>query len=162
MKMSTALLASLFASAMALPGAAWSQSAAPGAAPAAAGDKAAAPADNAAAVAAATESVTRWLALADAGNWSESWDQMAPASQAVGTKPVFTGAMSAARAQLGAVKARKLRSAVFTRSLPGAPAGEYVLVQYDSQFANQAAAVETLVPMRTPDGSWKVSGYNVR
>jgi len=155
MKMSAVLLASLFASAMALPGAAWSQSASPGAAPAAADD-------NAAAIAAATESVTRWLALADAGNWSESWDQMAPASQAMATKPMFTGAMAAARAQLGVVKSRKLRSAVFTRALPGAPAGEYVLVQYDSQFANQAAAVETLVPMRTPDGSWKVSGYNVR
>jgi hypothetical protein len=46
--------------------------------------------------------------------------------------------------------------------LPGAPAGDYVVIQYATQFANKDKAVETVVPMRTPDGSWKVSGYFIR
>jgi hypothetical protein len=66
------------------------------------------------------------------------------------------------RDPLGAVKSRSLKSAAFSHNPPGAPAGDYVMLQYDTQFANKGKAVETVVPMRTPDGSWKVSGYFIR
>jgi len=61
-----------------------------------------------------------------------------------------------------AVTSRKLVSSESRRSLPGAPDGEYVVIQYDTQFAHKAHAVETLVPMRERDGSWKASGYFVK
>jgi hypothetical protein len=47
-------------------------------------------------------------------------------------------------------------------TLPGAPDGESVVIQYDTQFEHKAHAVETVVPMRERDGSWKVSGYFVK
>jgi predicted TIM-barrel enzyme len=40
---------------------------------------------DAAAIAAAKDSATRWLVLADAGKWLETWDQMAPAAQGMVT-----------------------------------------------------------------------------
>jgi hypothetical protein len=46
--------------------------------------------------------------------------------------------------------------------LPGAPDGEYVVFQFDTQFEHKRAAVETVTPMRDPDGSWRVSGYFIR
>ena len=46
--------------------------------------------------------------------------------------------------------------------LPGAPDGEYVVFQFDTQFERKRAAVETVTPMRDPDGSWRVSGYFIR
>ena len=46
--------------------------------------------------------------------------------------------------------------------LPGAPDGEYVVFQFDTQFERKRAAVETVTPMCDPDGSWRVSGYFIR
>jgi len=60
------------------------------------------------------------------------------------------------------VRSRKIASSEVKHSLPGAPEGEYVLIQYDTQFEHQAHAVETVVPMRDQDGNWKVSGYFVK
>ena len=143
-------IAILFASALLFAGAAHAQPAAP------------ATVDPAAAVAAATDSATRWLALADAGKWTETWDSLAPAARAALPQASWTGGVSSVRAPLGAVKARKLQSASYTNSIPGAPAGDYVLIQYATDFANKPASVETVVPMRLPDGSWKVSGYFIK
>jgi hypothetical protein len=117
---------------------------------------------DAAAIAAAKDSATRWLVQADAGKWPETWDQLAPASQGMVSKAAWEASAAPVRDPLGAVKSRTLQSAVFSRNLPGAPAGDYVVIQYATQFTNKAGAVETVVPMRTPDGSWKVSGYFIR
>jgi hypothetical protein len=117
---------------------------------------------DAAAIAAAKDSATRWLVLADAGKWPDTWDQMAPAAQGMVTKDAWVASAAPVRDPLGAVKSRSLKSAAFSHNLPGAPAGDYVVIQYATQFANKDKAVETVVPMRTPDGSWKVSGYFIR
>lgn len=119
-------------------------------------------AQDPAAVSAATESATRWLALADAGKSGETWDQAAPALQAAVTKAVWSSTADAGRKALGAVKSRKLQSATFTHTLPGAPAGDYVVIQYATEFTNKPQSAETVVPMKLPDGSWKVSGYFIR
>ena len=42
---------------------------------------------------------------------------------------------------------------------PGAPDGEYVVIQYEASFENKASAVETITPMLDKDGQWRVSGY---
>lgn len=55
-----------------------------------------------------------------------------------------------------------MRSATFARDLPGAPKGDYVVIVYDTVFADKAGAIETITPMRDSDGKWKVSGYFVR
>ena len=49
-----------------------------------------------------------------------------------------------------------------TTKLPGAPDGEYVVIQYKSAFANQPTAIETIVPMLDKDGKWHVSGYFIK
>jgi hypothetical protein len=119
-------------------------------------------AQDPAAVAAATDSATRWLAMLDAGKAGETWDQAAPAVQAAVSRAAWRAGLDGQRKPLGAVTSRKLQAATFTHTLPGAPAGDYVLIQYATDFANKPQSVETVVPMRLPDGSWKVSGYFVR
>jgi len=47
-------------------------------------------------------------------------------------------------------------------SLPGAPDGDYVVIQFQTSFANKASAVETITPMRDRDGAYRVSGYFIR
>ncbi|HEX9125294.1 MAG TPA: DUF4019 domain-containing protein [Methylomirabilota bacterium] len=78
------------------------------------------------------------------------------------TKSEWEKALKTVRAPLGALKARERKSATFTRSLPNAPTGEYVIIQFDTQFENKAGAVETVTPMREKDGSWRVSGYFIK
>ncbi|HWN92533.1 MAG TPA: DUF4019 domain-containing protein, partial [Verrucomicrobiae bacterium] len=48
------------------------------------------------------------------------------------------------------------------RTLPGAPDGEYVVIQYETAFENKASAVETITPMLDKDGSWRISGYYIK
>jgi hypothetical protein len=66
------------------------------------------------------------------------------------------------RTPLGKVVSRKLKSREYTEKMPGAPDGKYVVVQFDTVFANKSSSVETVVPMADPDGSWRVSGYFIR
>jgi len=47
-------------------------------------------------------------------------------------------------------------------SMPGAPDGEYVVIQFESSFANKKSAVETVTPMKGEDGVWRVSGYYIK
>jgi hypothetical protein len=119
-------------------------------------------AQDAASVSAASDAANKWLAVMDAGQTSEAWDAMAPAMQQAVTRDTWAKVGSEARAPFGAVKSRKQGSASYTRTLPNAPQGEYVVIQYNTDFAKRAGAVETVVPMRQPDGSWKVSGYFIR
>ena len=110
----------------------------------------------------AQRAATAWLALTDGGKYAESWDSAAALFKAAITKPVWEKALKSARSPLGALKSRKLKSATFARSLPGAPDGEYVVIQFDAQFESKAAAIETITPMREKDGSWRVSGYYIK
>lgn len=110
----------------------------------------------------AKAAAVRWLALADQGSYAASWEQAATPFRAAVTRPAWEDALQSVRAPLGAVRARTPKSAVLTRSLPGAPDGEYVVIQYVTQFERKPNAVETGTPMREKDGSWKVSGYFIQ
>ncbi|MDB5745360.1 MAG: hypothetical protein JWP72_208 [Massilia sp.] len=78
------------------------------------------------------------------------------------TREAWIDVGKSVRAPLGAVKSRRQTSSVFTRTLPGVPEGEYVVIQYATDFASRAGVIETVVPMRQADGSWKVTTYRFR
>ena len=101
-----------------------------------------------------------WLALFDANNFDACWNALAPVAKDQVGKDDFNASLGAVRDQFGPAKARRASKVTFTHKLPGAPDGDYVVLQYETDFA-KGHAVETVVPMRTPDG-WKVSGYFVR
>ncbi len=123
---------------------------------------ASAAAQDANGVAQATSSAASWLALVDAGKYPASWDQAAGLFKAAVSRSSWPTAAQAARAPLGAVRSREVKSATFTRTLPGAPDGEYVVIVYSSQFQNKANAIEIVAPVREKDGAWRVSGYSVK
>jgi hypothetical protein len=110
----------------------------------------------------AQQSAESWLALVDSGKYVESWEQAAQLFKAAVTREQWQSALRASREPLGKVLSRNLKSAVFTKTLPGAPDGEYVVIQYDSSFEHKPAAAETITPMLEKDGKWKVSGYYIK
>ena len=108
---------------------------------------------------AALTSALAWLALADGGKYPETWDQAATYFRNALTKDQWVASLKGGRAPLGRLLSRKLKSKMYTKSLPGAPDGEYVVIMYDTQFENKASAVETVTAMLDKDGKWRVAGY---
>jgi hypothetical protein len=103
-----------------------------------------------------------WLTLVDAGKYGESWDAAASAFRAALTRSQWESALDQVRKPLGKVVSRSLKVAKYTTEVPNAPAGEYVVLQFDTSFENRPSAVETVTPMKEKDGTWKVSGYFIR
>jgi uncharacterized protein DUF4019 len=110
----------------------------------------------------AQRSAESWLGLVDSGKYAESWDETAELFKNAVTKEQWQQALKSTRAPLGKLQSRKLKSATYTKTLPGAPAGEYVVIQFDSSFENKKPAVETITPMLEKDGKWRVSGYFIK
>jgi hypothetical protein len=110
----------------------------------------------------ATAAAEEWLRMVDTGRYRESWEASAPSFQQAVDKRQWEVSMQSLRAPLGVVLSRKVRSALYTKTLPGAPDGEYVVIQYDTRFENRPLSIETVTPMRDKDGTWKVSGYYIR
>ena len=57
---------------------------------------------------------------------------------------------------------RKVKSKDYKTSLPGAPEGEYVVIQFKTSFENKKRSIETVTPMIDDDGKWRVSGYYIK
>ncbi len=108
---------------------------------------------------AATEA---WLAEVDGGRYAQSWEDAAALFHKGMPKAQWEKSLVSVRTPLGPVVARKMRQAKYMKDLPGAPAGEYVVIEFDTRFENRAVSVETVTPMREADGSWKVAGYYIR
>jgi len=103
-----------------------------------------------------------WLAFVDNGKYSESWETAAVLFRRAVSKEQWERALNATRKPFGRCTARTVKWRRYATSLPGAPDGEYVIIQYEASFENKKAAVETVTPMRDEDGNWRVSGYYIK
>jgi len=103
-----------------------------------------------------------WLAAVDAERYDESWERACAFFKGVVPKDQWVTQVAGVRGPLGSVLSREVASAEYSTKLPGAPDGEYVVIQYRTKFENKASAIETVTPMRDPDGVYRVSGYYIR
>ncbi len=103
-----------------------------------------------------------WLRLVDEGRYADSWKEASQYFKAAVNQDQWKGAMESARRPLGTTVSRTLKSSHYATSLPGAPDGEYVIIQYSTEFENKKAAIETVTPMLDKDGKWRISGYYIR
>ncbi|BBO76064.1 hypothetical protein DSCW_34810 [Desulfosarcina widdelii] len=55
-----------------------------------------------------------------------------------------------------------MKSSSYTASLPGAPDGEYAVIQFESLFEKKKSGIETVTPMMDKDGMWRASGYTIK
>jgi hypothetical protein len=109
----------------------------------------------------AQKAAEAWLALVDGAKYAESWAQASSTFKKAVTAEQWTNAVTMARTPFGAFTSRSINSRQYTTSLPGAPPGQYVLLTFDSHFA-QRLGVETIVMMLEPDGAWRVAGAFIR
>ena len=111
---------------------------------------------------AAFASSQKWLSLIDKGEYAKSWDESAAYFKNAITKEKWLESMNAYRKPLGKLVSRNLKSKQYATTLPGAPDGEYVVIQYETSFEYKKSATETITPMLDKDGTWRVAGYYIR
>jgi len=111
---------------------------------------------------AAISAAHNWLAVVDAGKYSESWNDASQYFKGAIMKEQWEQSLRAVRTPFGNLLSRVLQSKTFKTSLPGAPDGQYVVIQFQSSFENKKSAIETVTPMLDKDGNWRVSGYYIK
>jgi hypothetical protein len=111
---------------------------------------------------AAINAAERWLTLVDTGKYSESWQEAAEYFRNAVGPDQWEQMLQSVRMPLGKMISRKLKTKTYKTVLPGAPDGQYVVIQFETSFQNKKSAIETITPMFDKDGRWRVSGYYIK
>lgn len=119
-------------------------------------------ASNAGKEAAAVSTAEKWLSTVDAEKYAASWKETAEFFRNAIRPEQWEQSMQAARKPLGKLVSRIVQTKTYKTSLPGAPDGEYVVIQFEASFENRKTAIETVTTMTDKDGKWRVSGYYIK
>ena len=93
----------------------------------------------------AQQSSEAWLTLIDRGQFADSYQEAAQYFKNAVTKDQWQNSLTAVRKPLARSSQENSRNTTYTRTLPGAPDGDYVVIQYESSFKHKASAVETVI-----------------
>ena len=104
----------------------------------------------------------KWLTIVDEEKYAESWKETAAYFKNAVTMEQWEQSLQAHRKPYGKLISRQEKSASYTTTLPGAPDGQYVVIEFESSFENKKYSVETVTPMMDKDGVWRVSGYFIK
>jgi len=102
--------------------------------------------------------VDEWLSLIDAGSYGEAYDTAASLLREKVTRDEFVTAYQGARSVLGTVRSRVFRSATPATTLPGAPPGVYVVVEFDADYERKETALERVTVVDEAK-VWRVAGH---
>lgn len=104
----------------------------------------------------------KWLALVDKEKYAESWKEAADLFRHMVQSDLWVASLKALREPLGKLISRKVKSEVYKTTLPGAPDGQYVVIEFKSSFEHKKTVLEIVTPMLGKDGVWRVSGYYIK
>ncbi len=110
----------------------------------------------------AVDAAEEWLALVDSAEYGKSWETAAESFKTQVSKQHWKQSLSAVRKPLGKFVSREIMSRQYRTTLPGAPDGQYVVIQFKTSFEGKKSSVETVTPMMDKDGKWRVSGYYIK
>jgi len=111
---------------------------------------------------AAMTAAEKWLALVDGGRYAESWNEAAQYFKNAVQQEQWAQSLEARRKPFGRAVSREMKKMTYKTALPGAPDGEYMVIQFATSFGKKRAAVETVTTMADKDGNWRVSGYYIK
>src|SRR5437762_12853178 len=103
----------------------------------------------------AAEAAARvWLGLVDGGDYAKSWVTGAEYFRNSVLQAQWVTSVARVRGSLGSVKSRRLVSAKYTRSLHGAPAGEYAVTHFAASFEQRAEGTGPETPAKDGGARW--------
>ena len=109
----------------------------------------------------AVDAAINWLLLIDGEKYSESWTEAAEYFRGSIPQDRWVTMMNSAKKPLGKVITREIKEKRDFTTIPGAPDGRYVVIKFNTSFANKKAVIETVTPRLEPGGKWRVSGYYI-
>jgi opacity protein-like surface antigen len=109
----------------------------------------------------AVAAMTTWLHVIDEGNYGKSWDDASKLFQGALGRERWIDTMNGGRKPLGDLVKRVLKSSTFRKALPGAPDGEYFVIQFNASYSGKADAVETVTAVHE-GADWKAAGYFIK
>jgi hypothetical protein len=104
----------------------------------------------------------KWLTLIDGGNAGAAWDDSAPQLKKAVTREKFVAAMRELRKPLGKLATRNPVRFARSHEMPGAPSGDYAIIEYEAKFAGGKKLAEVLVWTLADGDIWRVAGYEYR
>ena len=110
----------------------------------------------------ATAAAETWLRQMDAGDYAGSWREASAYVQGAITEQAWVASLTRVRTPMGQRLSRQLKQVQHTQSMPGAPDGDYVVMQFDTHFEHKQAAVETVTFIQEKKGEWKAAGYYIK
>jgi hypothetical protein len=110
----------------------------------------------------ATAAAETWLGHVDAGDYTGGWREASAYVQGAITEQAWIASLTRVRTPMRALLSRQFTQVQHTTSMPGALDGDYVVMQFDTHFANKQAAVETVTFLQEEPGTWKAAGYYIK
>jgi Protein of unknown function (DUF4019) len=104
----------------------------------------------------------KWLALLDGGKAGAAWDASSAQLQQQVTRKEWIAGISDVRKRFGKFSSRKAEKFARSHSLPGAPEGDYSIIEFESTYANGKKAQEQVIWTLETGDIWRVSGYFIR
>ncbi|MFY8326567.1 DUF4019 domain-containing protein [Pseudoalteromonas sp. ZZD1] len=103
----------------------------------------------------------QWLAVVDSGDYSLSWQQSDAFFKENVSQDLWVSKLAEVRTPLGDVKSREQVNRKTFDSLPQLPKGEYVLLQFNTDFVNRPESTETITLKKSAE-QWQVIGYFIQ
>ena len=104
---------------------------------------------------------TSWLEVVDSGKYANSWQQAGAFFQENVPQALWVSKLQQVRTPLGAVQSREGISRQVLNSIPQLPDGEYVILEFQTDFENKANSIETVTLKKSAE-QWQVIGYFIQ
>lgn len=102
----------------------------------------------------------KWLSLLDDQKYQESWSQASAMFRSEVTEEQWLAALKRSRDPLGSFVSRTTARVDFTKSLRGAPDGDYAIIHFTTSFKNKSDVTERLTLVKD-NGKWQMSAYAI-
>jgi hypothetical protein len=102
----------------------------------------------------------KWLSLLDAEKYEESWKQAGSMFRDEVKQEQWVAALERSRQPLGAPVSRTAARVDFTKTLRGAPDGDYAIIHFTTEFKNKTSITERLTLVKE-DGKWQAAAYAI-
>jgi len=104
----------------------------------------------------------QWLAFTDNLDAANAWRTAGEKFRKQMAAEPWAKALQAQREPLGAVQQRAAVSTSFPKEVPGAPSGNYALLQFRTAFEKKSDGHESMWLEQESDCNWRVIGYFIR
>jgi len=108
------------------------------------------------------EAAKKWLALLDGGKAGAAWDVASKQMQSKVKRDVFIAEVRGVRKPLGKLASRTPIKFARAHDLPGAPSGDYTIIEFEAQYAKGKRLSEQVIWTIEEGDVWRVAGYFYR